>query len=127
MDGTDQFRDASEDAGDAGESGFQGAFGAGGWAGDQTNRDAGFLAQAEDGGDGVFLRAADNQPGDDMGDAHGRVSRSMAFKFAEPQDDVGGLGGVVFRVGQINCVISNGLIGFVFAPGDFAEVVGDRD
>ena len=36
--------------------------------------DAGFLAQAEHGGDGVFLRAADDQPGDDVGDAHRRVS-----------------------------------------------------
>ena len=30
--------------------------------------DAGFGAQAEDGGEGVFLRAADNEPGDDVGD-----------------------------------------------------------
>ena len=32
--------------------------------------DAGFLPQTEDGGDGVFLRAADDEPRDDVGDAH---------------------------------------------------------
>src|SRR5208282_4449 len=50
----------------------------------------------------------------------------MAFEFAEPQDDIGGLGSVGIRVGQINFVISDGLVGLVFAPGDFAEAVGDR-
>jgi hypothetical protein len=36
--------------------------------------DAGFLAQTEHGSDGVFLRTADDQPGDDVRDAHRRVS-----------------------------------------------------
>ena len=64
----EQFRRIFEDFG------FQRAFRAGGRAGNQIDFDAGFLAQAEDGGDGVFLRAADDQPGDDVGDAHRRGS-----------------------------------------------------
>ena len=74
MNRADEFGDASENSGRAGEFGFQRTFGAGGRAGNQIDFDAGFLAQAEDGGDGVFLRAADDQPGDDVGDAHRRVS-----------------------------------------------------
>jgi len=49
------------------------------------------------------------------------------LEFAEPQDDIGGFGGVGIRVGQINFVISDGLIGLVFAPGNFAEAVGNRE
>ena len=55
-------------SGALGEFGFQRTFRAGGRAGNQTDFDAVFLAQAEDGGDGVFLRAADDEPGDDVGD-----------------------------------------------------------
>src|ERR1039458_5176301 len=51
----------------------------------------------------------------------------MAFEFAEPLNDVGGLGGVGIRVGQIKFVIFNRLVGFVLAPGDFAEAVGDLE
>ena len=47
--------------------GFQRTFSAGGRAGNQIHFDAGFCAQAEDGGNGVFLGAADNEPGDDVG------------------------------------------------------------
>ena len=74
MNGTNQFGDASENSGRAGEFGFKGTFGTSGRAGNQTNGDTEFLAQTEDGGDGVFLRAADNQPGNNVGDAHWRVS-----------------------------------------------------
>ena len=41
------------------------------------------VAQAEDGGDGVFLRAADDEPGDDVSDAH-RASGWLTFEFAQP-------------------------------------------
>jgi hypothetical protein len=51
----------------------------------------------------------------------------MAFEFAEPLHDVGGLGGVGVRVGQIKFVISNRLVRVVLAPGDFAEAVGDLE
>ena len=50
---------------------FERSFGAGGGAGDEMDGDAGFLAQAEDCGDGVFLCAPDDEPRDDVGDAHG--------------------------------------------------------
>jgi hypothetical protein len=36
------------------------------------------VAQAEDGGDGVFLRAADNEPRDDVSDTH-RTVRMIHF------------------------------------------------
>ena len=47
---------------------FQRAFGANRRAGNQFHLDIGFLTQAEDGGEGVFLRAADDEPRDDVGD-----------------------------------------------------------
>ena len=48
--------------------GFERTFGADGGAGDQIDFDAGLGAQAAHGGEGVFLRAADDEPGDDVGD-----------------------------------------------------------
>ena len=50
---------------------FQRAFRAGRRAGDQIHFHAGFLPQTQDGGDGVFLRPADDEPRDDVRDAHG--------------------------------------------------------
>lgn len=47
---------------------FERTFRAGGRAGNQVHLDAGLLAQAKNGGDGVFLGTADNEPGDDVGD-----------------------------------------------------------
>src|ERR1017187_2904853 len=49
----------------------------------------------------------------------------MAFKFAEPLNDVCGLGGVGVRIGQIKFVISNRFVRVVLAPGDFAEAPGE--
>jgi hypothetical protein len=42
---------------------------------------------------------------------------------AKPLDDVGCLGGVGVRIGQIKFVILDGVIGFMLAPGNFAESV----
>ena len=50
---------------------FKGPFASGGRAGDQVDLEAGLRAQPEDGRDGVLLGAADDQPRDDVGDAHG--------------------------------------------------------
>ena len=36
----------------------------------RAHLDAGTLIEAQDGGDGVFLGAANDQPGDDVGDPH---------------------------------------------------------
>ena len=51
----------------------------------------------------------------------------MAFKFAEPLDDVGGFFGVGVRVGQVKFVISDRFVRVVLAPGDFAEALGDLE
>ena len=74
MNGADQLRDDGEDFRCAGEFRFQRAFGALRQAGNQVHFDTGFVAQAEDGRNGVFLGAADDEPGDDMGHAHGAFS-----------------------------------------------------
>jgi hypothetical protein len=73
MDRANEGRNNGEQAGWFGDFGFQRTFGAGGGAGNQMDGDVRFIAQAEDGGDGVFLGATDNEPGDDVGDAHGVV------------------------------------------------------
>ena len=68
MNWADEFGDDGEDFRRAGEFGFQRTFGAGGRAGNQIDLNAVFLTQTEDGGDGVFLCTADDEPGDDVGD-----------------------------------------------------------
>ena len=70
MNRAQEFREDGEKFRQIVEGGFQRAFSAGGRAGNQTGFDAGFFAQAEDGGNGIFLGATDNQPGDDVDDAH---------------------------------------------------------
>ena len=70
----DEFGHASEDFGRSGELRLQRTFGSGGGSGKQINFEAGFLTQAKDGSHGVFLGPADDQPGDDVRDAHRRVS-----------------------------------------------------
>ena len=47
---------------------FQRAFRPGCGAGNQIDFDAGYFTQAKNGGDGVFLSAADNKPRDDVRD-----------------------------------------------------------
>ena len=42
---------------------------------------------------------------------------------AKPLDDIGCLGGVGGRIGQIKFVKFDGVIGFMLAPGNFAEPV----
>ena len=88
MDGPDEFGNDDkawssafrrQAAGNRLKAGLQTAFRANGRAGDQTDFDgAGTrgraarapLAQAENGGDGIFLRAADDEPRDDVNDTH---------------------------------------------------------
>ena len=74
MNRADERGHTREDIRQVREFRFERAFGTGRRAGEQMDFDAGFLAQAEHGGDGVFLSAADDQPGDDVRDAHWRVS-----------------------------------------------------
>ncbi len=68
MNRADEFGNNGKQPGNFRRFSFQRTFRAGGRAGNQFHFDAGLLAQAEDGGDGVFLGAADNEPGDDVGD-----------------------------------------------------------
>ena len=104
--------------------GFERAFGTDGWAGDQVDLQAGLLPQAGNGGQRVFLRAADHQPGDDVRDAHGVIWRRAWVRCSADGFELGGIGG---RVGEIDPVIADGLIGLVLAPGNFAQAVGDFD
>ncbi len=46
-----------------------------------------------------------------------------AFKLAKPLQEVGCFGRVGVRIGQIEFVIFDGVVGFVFAPGNFAETI----
>ena len=55
----------------------------------------------------------------------GDVLRRRAFKLAKPLQDVRRLVGVGIGFGQIELVIFYGVVGFVFAPGNFAETVID--
>src|ERR1017187_4642441 len=72
MDGADQGRDDGKDLRARLEGGEQGTFRPGGGTGQEGHFHAGTLLQAENGGDGVFLGAANDQPGDDVGDPHPR-------------------------------------------------------
>jgi hypothetical protein len=74
----DEFGNAGEQSGDFGRLHFSEPSGPIGRAGNQLHFDAGFCAQPQDGGQGVFLRAADDEPGDDVGDAHGVICRPTA-------------------------------------------------
>ena len=76
MHGADQFGDDGQQAGDLGGGWFEGAFRSNGRTGDEFDVEPGFLAQTVDGGEGVFLGAAHDQPGDDVGDAHGVIGRA---------------------------------------------------
>jgi hypothetical protein len=68
MNGADEFGNEREQSGNFCRLIFERAFRAGSRAGNQTDLDAGFSAQPKDRGDGVFLRSADDQPRDDVGD-----------------------------------------------------------
>src|SRR5882724_426891 len=70
MNGTDKFGNNGKQTRNFFDVRLKRTFRAKGRAGNQVHFDAGFLAQAQDGGDGVFLGAADDEPGDDVSDAH---------------------------------------------------------
>ena len=70
MDRTDEMPGEAQRAGAISEGGFERAFGSRGGAGDEIDLQARLTAESEDGGDRVFLRATNDQPGDDVGDAH---------------------------------------------------------
>ena len=76
MHGPDQFGHNGQQAGNPGGGGFQGTFRSDGRPRDQLDFEPGLLAQAVDGGQGVFLGAAHNEPGDEVGDAHGVSGRA---------------------------------------------------
>jgi hypothetical protein len=70
VDGTDEGGDESERDRESAGVGFEGAFGAGGGAGEEFEVEVVPVMEAAEGGDGIFLGAADDEPGDDMSDAH---------------------------------------------------------
>ncbi len=64
-------RNEGQQSGDSCDATLQRAFRTGRRPRYEAHFGIGFFAQAEHGGDGVFLGAADNESGDDVGDAHG--------------------------------------------------------
>ncbi len=70
LDGADEIGNDGEQTREGVDEGFEGAFGAGGGAADEPDGEIGFEAETQDGRDGVFLGAADDQSRDDMEDAH---------------------------------------------------------
>ena len=79
MNGPDEIGDAVKESVDFLDEGLERAFRAGGGTAVKPDIDARFFVKAEDGGGGVFLRAANNEAGDDMRDAHGllRAARQL--------------------------------------------------
>lgn len=73
----DQFGHHCHQAGNGGYFSFHRAFGSGGWAGNQPDFDPGISSQSHDGGDGILLRAADDQPRNDVNDPHSREVLSV--------------------------------------------------
>src|SRR5436305_219504 len=61
------------------QSGFERTFRAGGGAGNQAHAQVRMLAQPQHRGHRVFLRAAYNQTGDDVSDAHFRFWNALRF------------------------------------------------
>src|SRR5665647_452240 len=78
MNGADEFGNDGEQSGNFCGFSFERTFRPNCRAGDQIDFDAEFLAQAVDGGEGVFLCATDDEPGDDVRDAHGVIWREAA-------------------------------------------------
>src|SRR5205809_323942 len=76
---TDEMRCDREDAGSVPEGAFHGTFRSAGWAGNQLDLEPGLLAEAQNGGHGVFLRPTQDEPGDDVRDAHGRGSEAAGL------------------------------------------------
>src|SRR5437016_3557699 len=70
---THQFRDNGEQARSMGKQGFKGAFRSSGRAGNEIDFQVRFLPQAKHRGNGVLLGAADNQPGNEVADAHEKL------------------------------------------------------
>ncbi len=70
MDGAHEGRDDGKKLRERREGGFEGTFRPAGGAGEEAHLDAGALIEAQDGGDGVFLGAANDQACDDVGDPH---------------------------------------------------------
>ena len=73
VDRTDEFWNQRQQSGMRIQPRLERAFRAGLRTGHESHFQSGFFAQAKNRGHRVFLGAADDQPGDDMGDAHGRV------------------------------------------------------
>jgi hypothetical protein len=67
----DEFGNQCEQSGVFFNFRLQRAFRAGRWSGNQADFDAGFLAQTQDGGDRILLCPANDEPRNDVRDAHG--------------------------------------------------------
>ena len=78
MNGTDEFRENGQGVGSGVKFRFKRAFRAGGGAGDKIDFKTRFRPQTQDGGDGVLLRATNDQPRNDMRDAHGPQLQGLA-------------------------------------------------
>jgi hypothetical protein len=70
MDGTDKMRFEAQETGQRVKERFEGTFRPARGARNETDLETLLLPEAKDGGNGIFLSAADDQPGDDMGDPH---------------------------------------------------------
>jgi hypothetical protein len=81
MDRPHQVQRRSKQAWHIRHGAFERTFGAVGRSGDQIHLESRLPMKAENGRHGIFLRAADDQPGDDVRDAHGlRGSESAVFE-----------------------------------------------
>jgi hypothetical protein len=71
MHGADELGNEGEEFRGGRKRGLHGTFTASRRAGNEPHLDVALLSKAEYSGDGVFLSATYDQPGDDVSDAHG--------------------------------------------------------
>src|SRR5207244_3036796 len=93
-----------------------------GWTGDEAHPQISALAQAQHGGDSILLRASDNQPGDDMGNAH---SKGAALHFFDPLRDIDKFRRALRGALRIKLPVFEGGLGVFLSVGDVEQAEMD--
>src|SRR5262245_48063603 len=120
-----QVWDDRQDLWAGGESALEGTFRTLGGAGEKIDVELVAGAQAQDGIDGVLLRATHDQPGDDVRDAHssGRGSEgAAAFELLEAVSGQNRFGQSFRSNGEETLVITDRFLFVSFAEIDFGEL-----